>query len=229
MGSVEAVMKKAFLKVWRRKKLCLGLVLLGAVSIVFCDQYVARASNGRVYRSVDDVPHREVALVLGTAKYVQGGRLNLFYRPRIEAAAELFKAGKVRGIVVSGDNGRVDYDEPSQMKSDLIALGVPAPYVTCDYAGFRTLDSVYRLERVFEQTSYVVVSQDFHVRRAIFLGESRGHRAVGLAADGPSGYWGARVRLREVLARCNAFLDVYLLRTQPRFLGRLEPVGKRPV
>ena len=217
------------LRILWRNRIRLGqAVVLSVAAIAFCDLHVARASDELVYSSVADTPGRQVALVLGTAKYVQGGRLNLFYQPRIEAAADLFHAGKVRGIIASGDNGRIGYDEPMQMKADLIALGVPAEFITCDYAGFRTLDSVHRIERVFQESDYIVVSQDFHVRRALYIAASRGHNAVGLAVRTPGGYWGLKVRLREILARTKAVLDVNILRTDPKYLGDIEHVGKRP-
>lgn len=221
-------MKNILRGIWRNK-IRLGLLIaIGVGGLAFCDWHVAGASGGLVYSDVASTPRREVALVLGAAKYVQDGRVNAFYWARIKAAAELFKAGKVRGIVVSGDNGRVDYDEPTQMKADLVALGVPAEFVTCDYAGFRTLDSVHRLERVFQQSDYIVVSQEFHVRRALYIAGDRGHNAVGLAVWTPGGYSGAKVRLREVLARAKAVLDVHILDTAPKYLGDLEYVGKRP-
>jgi SanA protein len=153
----------------------------------------------------------------------------LFYLSRIEAAAQLYKAGKVQALVVSGDNGRVEYDEPTQMKNDLIAMGVPAEFITCDYAGFSTLDSVHRAERVFQESEYIVVSQAFHVRRALFIAADRGHNAVGYAVSTPGGFWGAKVRLREVLARVKAVLQVHALGSDPKYLGQLENVPKRTI
>ena len=221
-------MKTILRKIWRNKvRLVLLIVALGVATLAFCDWHVAGGSDGLVYSDAAGAPRREIALVLGTAKYAASGRMNVFYHPRIAAAADLFKAGKVRGIVVSGDNGRTDYDEPTQMKADLVALGVPAKFITCDYAGFRTLDSVHRLERVFQESSYIVVSQEFHVRRALYIAADRGHDAVGLAVRTPGGYWGARVRMREVLARTKAVLDVNILKTTPKYLGDLEYVCKK--
>ena len=221
-------MKTILRRIWRYKVRLGLLVALGIAALAFCDWHVAGASDGLVYSDAADAPTREVALVLGTAKYAGSGRTNMFYHPRIKAAADLFKAGKVRGIVVSGDNGRTDYDEPTQMKADLIALGVPAEFITCDYAGFRTLDSVHRIERVFQESSYIVVSQEFHVRRALYIASDRGHNAVGLAVRTPGGYWGVKIRLREILARTKAILDVHILKTDPKYLGDLEHVSKRP-
>jgi len=207
----------------------LGLMCLSAAVVVFAiwaDGHVAARAAGRVYDSIDDVPHRDVALVLGTSKYANG-RLNSFYTARIRAAAELYNAGKVDGILVSGDNGSDDYNEPAQMKEDLVALGVPADYITADYAGFRTLDSIYRAEEVFGLQTYTVVSQPFHLERALYLAGQRGQDVIGYAANGPAGYWGRRVRAREVLARTLAVLDVEVLGREPRFLGEPVYVNRR--
>jgi SanA protein len=222
-------MKNIVRKIWKVRNRIVLMGIAGLACLTICDRYVASASDGLVYRDVSQTPSRPVALVLGTAKYVQGGRRNLFYISRIEAAAQLYKAGKVRAIVVSGDNGRVEYDEPSQMKADLVELGVPAEFITCDYAGFCTLDSVHRAERVFQESQYIVVSQEFHVRRALFIAADRGHDAVGYAVPTPGGYWGAKVRLREVLARVKAVLQVHALGSDPKYLGQLEDVPKRSI
>jgi len=203
---------------WRR------VLRTGAVAAVFALTFlafaewrVARAATGRMFASTDAVPPAEVALVLGTGKTFHG-RANFFYEARLDAAAALFRAGKVRGVIVSGDNSRRDYSEPDDMKADLVARGVPAAYVTCDYAGFRTLDSVQRVRRVFGQTSVIIVSQRFHLERALYLAGADGLGATGfVAAEAPLRWW-LRARSREVLARGAAVLDVALGRG-PKFLG----------
>lgn len=195
--------------------------LAAGVFALWADWHVEQIAAGRVYDDLDAVPQREIAVVLGTSKYSRG-RLNSFYVGRIRAAAELYHAGKVDGILVSGDNGTVGYNEPEEMKADLVALGVPVEHITADYAGFRTLDSIYRAGAVFGLESYTVVSQPFHIERALYLADQRGHDAIGYAARGPQGYWGQRIRAREVLARAKAVLDVELLHVGPRYLG--EPV-----
>lgn len=199
-------------------------VLAAALAIVFAvwaDRHVGQAAAGRMFDTPDDLPKRDVALVLGTSK-VANGRINPFYTARIRAAAELYHAGRVDGLLVSGDNGRADYNEPAQMAADLAALGVPAEYITADYAGFRTLDSIYRAGDVFGLQSYTIVSQGFHVERALYLADQKGHDAVGYLAYSPQGFWGRHVRNREILARALAVLDVEVLHREPRFLG--EPV-----
>ena len=192
------------------------------------DVYVGRNNFGRISVDVENVGERPVALVLGTAKDVQG-RPNLFYWARIDAAAELYHAGKVRGVLVSGGSSRANYDEAGAMKRDLVDQGVPAQYITCDYAGFRTLDSVIRAECVFGQSEYVVVSQRFHCERAIFLARALSHDAVAFCAEDVPGLPGVRVRIREAAARCIAVLDVYVWNRKPKVLGPHETVGLREI
>ncbi len=200
-----------------------GAALAVALFLSGAEWAVWRAAAGRVHATADAVPAADVALVLGTAKVLADGRPNAFYTARIALAAELFRTGKVRGLIVSGDNSRSDYDEPSTMKADLVACGVPERFITCDYAGFSTLDSVRRVSRVFGQQRVVVVSQRFHVERALFLARGDGLDAHGCAAADAARWWQVRVRLREVLARGKAVLDVALHR-EAKYLGPREPV-----
>ncbi len=203
----------------------LCLLLLFLLSLITADVYVGACSRGRLYYRMDDVPHRPAALVLGCGKYTQG-RPNLYYQYRINAAVELWQAGKIDAIVVSGDNSRKDYDEPSEMKADLVEKGVPAEYITIDYAGFRTLDSVIRAEQVFGLDDYVIVSQPFHCRRAIYLALKQGQSVIGYCAADVAGTSGAKVRLREVLARTKAVADTFIAKP-PQFLGKTEQVNYR--
>ncbi len=202
----------------------MGCALAGAVAFLACAELlVTRTATGRVFETAEGMPPADVALVLGSSRMLADGRVNYFYTARLDAAAELFRLGKVRGIVVSGDNSRSDYDEPTSMKADLVACGVPERFITCDYAGFSTLDSVRRVSRVFGQRRVVVVSQRFHVERALFLARRDGLEAHGCAAADAACWWQVRVRLREVLARGKAVLDV-ALRREAKFLGPREPV-----
>jgi SanA protein len=213
-------MRKSLAK-WTRRTAwvtALGAVTLGA-SLLLCEAWVARAAAGRCFDELRDVPEGRVGLVLGCSEHLPDGRGNLYFRRRIEAAAALFHAGKVRALIVSGDNHRADYDEPTAMKAALVLAGVPAERVHCDFAGFRTLDSVLRASAVFGQQSFVVVSQRFHGERAVFLARRHGLDAFAYDAAPVGGAAGLRTRLRETAARAAAVLDVVLLDTQPRFLG----------
>ena len=195
-----------------------GFLILAAMMLLSCDLYIGLSNSRRVFHHMDSMPFRPVGLLLGTSKY-HLGRINFFYDTRIKAAAALYHAGKIKAILVSGDNSTRAYDEPNTMKKDLMALGVPEDRITLDYAGFRTLDSVVRAKKVFSQSTYTVISQEFHCRRALFIADHYHHDAVAFSAGDIRGFWGWKVRLREVLARFKAVLDIYLLDKQPKFLG----------
>ena len=191
--------------------------------VLACNSYIEHSAEQRVYAELQDLPPKPVALVLGTAKTVNG-RPNRFYTARIQAGADLYHANKVRHILVSGDNSRSDYDEPTAMKQDLVALGVPDEHITIDYAGFRTLDSIVRADQVFGQRSFVVVTQRFHGERALFLAQQHRLDAVAFTAADVSVSTGMKTYAREYLARVKAVLDVWVLRKQPKYLGESVPI-----
>ncbi len=206
----------------------LFLTIVGVMVMVAIDRYIAHVGSRYIYDDLRRVPHKRAALVLGTTKYVARGRKNYFYLYRIRAAAALWKARKVDAIVVSGDNGTRYYDETTAMYRDLIRAGVPARYITRDYAGFRTLDSVVRAEAIFGLHDYIIVSQRFHLERALFIAHAKGQKATGFVARDrrhTAAAW--RMMLRELIARTKAFLDVYVLRTEPKFYGKRERVRYR--
>jgi SanA protein len=138
----------------------------------------------------------------------------------MQAAAALFRARKVDYLVVSGDNHVRGYDEPQDMKDSLVSLGVPQERIYCDYAGFRTLDSIVRVREIFGQTEVTVISQEFHNQRAIFIAQNRGVDAVGFNAPEVDAYNSFKTKCREVVARANMLLDLFVLRRRPRFLGQ---------
>ena len=188
------------------------------------DRYIVKVGS-TMYSSTKEVPQKKVALLLGTAKYMRGGGKNYFYTYRIRAAVELWKAGKVKAIVVSGDNGTKYYDETTTMYDDLVKAGIPAKYITKDYAGFRTLDSVVRAEAIFDLKDYIIISQKFHLERALFIAKAKGQKAIGFVAkDIPGTAAAYKMKAREYLARAKAFLDVYILHTEPKFYGKKEKV-----
>ncbi|MCI5212327.1 MAG: hypothetical protein D3910_26890, partial [Candidatus Electrothrix sp. ATG2] len=144
----------------------------------------------------------------------------LYYTYRIEAAARLYAKGGCKKIIVSGDNETRQYNEPRNMKNDLIKAGVPKADIICDYAGFRTLDSIIRFKKVFGRQRGVVISQQFHNERAIYIGRAYGIELYGYNAQDVGGHSGLKTRLREVFSRVMCVLDVELLHTGPRFLGK---------
>ena len=184
-----------------------------------CQFIVTRAAAGRLYDSVKEVPGKRVALLLGCVKTLGNRWDNPFFTARIQATAVLYRAGKIKAVIVSGDNHRQGYDEPTDMKQALIEAGVPEGKIICDYAGFRTLDSVARAKRVFGQTQVLIISQRFHNERALYLAKCYGLDAIAFdAADVKLG-WALKTYVREVFARVKAVLDMHLLHTQPKFYG----------
>ena len=196
------------------------LALLAAVAAVLvwlgCELAVEFSAWGRSYSSLVDVPARDAALVLGTSKFVAHGRPNLHYRYRMDAAAELYKAGKVKRLIVSGNGVERNYNEPRMMRDDLVARGVPADRIVLDEAGLRTFDSVVRAADVFGAPDCIVVSQAAHNKRAIFIGRARGQDIIGWNARSLSPWTDPRTAIRERLARVLAVLDVTILNKQPQ-------------
>ncbi len=216
------------MKIRWRKILKVGtLFILGMVLLVAgINWWVYRSGAGRVYEDVNDIPHRRVALVLGTSQYLHNGQPNAFFSYRMQAAVELYQSGKVDKLIVSGDNGTHQYNETDAMRRELIRRGIPADAIVNDHAGFRTLDSVVRARNVFGVDAFTVVSQEFHVRRAIFIARSHGIDAIGYPARDPNSTAATRkVYFREALARVKAFLDCYVLGTEPKFNGPPEPIN----
>ena len=183
--------------------------------------YIKESTSPYIYETLSKVPAKKSALLLGTSKYRKGGGKNYFYVYRIRAAVALWKAGKIKAIVVSGDNGSKYYDETTTMFDDLVKAGIPAKYISKDYAGFRTLDSVVRAEAIFDLKDYIIISQRFHLERALFIAKAKGQKAIGFVAKDIQGTITAyKMKVREYLARVKAFLDVYILDTAPKFGGK---------
>lgn len=165
-----------------------------------------------------------MALVLGTSKTTRRGYPNLHFSRRIHAAVELYRAGRVQHLLVSGDNHIASYDEPTDMMNALVAAGVPAEAITRDYAGFRTLDSVVRANTVFGLKRFTLVTEEFHCPRALWIAKAHGLEAVAFAAPDLSARWSWRVKVRESLARVLCGLDLHVLNRAPKFPGPPEPI-----
>jgi SanA protein len=173
---------------------------------------------------VGDLPVERACLVLGTSKFLVGGGENLFYSYRMEAASEAYAAGKCAKLVVSGDNRHKSYNEPQTMKKSLVERGVPADDIFCDYAGERTFDSVVRFKHIFGQVSGIVISQEFHNARAIYIGRANGINLTGFNAREVTTDKSFRTELREVFSRIRAVIDVELLHSEPRHYGDKIPL-----
>lgn len=207
-----------------KKQLKLILILLTTVFIgcfFLADYLIVRNAENKIFDRVETCPKVTVALVLGTSKNNKKGKENKYFTYRIEAMVDLFNAGKVTSIIVSGDNGSKSYDEPTAMKNALIEAGIPEDQIHLDYAGFRTLDSMERALKVFGQKKVIVVSQRFHNERAIYLGEHFGMTVYGFNAKDVSASVGFKTQVRERFARMKVFWDI-IFGVESKFLG--EPV-----
>lgn len=168
-----------------------------------------------VYSDIESIPFNSVGMVLGTSRMTMDGNPNLHFVTRMDAAAELYHAGKIKHIIVSGDNMTRYYDEPKAMKAELLLRGVPDYSMTLDTAGFRTFDSVVRLKQVFGVNSCTIISEKYHIHRAVFISRHHDLNAIAFAADDVPFFYGLRSRSREILARVKAVLDIYILDTRP--------------
>lgn len=202
--------------------------LLAVAVVVGSSWLVDHLAKGRLRTDPAALPKDETALVLGTSPTTAGHGANPHFDNRITAAADLFRRGCVKHLLLSGDHGRRGYDEPSDMRRALLALGVPDRAMTLDYAGFRTLDSVARARKIFGLDKLVIVTDRFHTSRALFLARQFGIDAVAFPSKDVPLQTSARSVIRECFAQVKACLDVYVLRTGPRFPGPKEPLLAKP-
>ena len=197
--------------------LILGLIFL-IVLVVSIDDRINKQTEKQLFTHTDSIPANKVGLLLGTSKYVKSGRLNQYFEYRILATESLYKSGKIENIVISGDNSRKYYNEPQDMKDELVKRGIPENRIYLDYAGFRTFDSVYRMKEIFGQNSFTIISQRFHNQRAIYIANSLHLNTVGFNARDVNAYNGFKTKVREKLARVKVIID-FISKTKPKFLG----------
>ncbi|MCG5215047.1 ElyC/SanA/YdcF family protein [Streptosporangium soli] len=199
----------------------LSLLVLAPITWVWLASSGHRVIAEETPRWIEEVPAAPVALVLGAG--VRGERPTPMLARRLDITAALYHAGKVRAILLSGDNGRAGYDEPTVMRDYLLAKGVPGEQVVLDYAGFDTWDSCVRARQVFGARRLTVVTQVFHLPRAVTLCRTAGIETFGVGDDS-AGRWSATYvyAMREFVASAKGFLDSVVLRSQPRFPGPRE-------
>ena len=194
------------------------LLVISIFSIVLANNAIKGNAKGRLFDNVGKTPYNKVGLLLGTSKHLSDGRNNLYYVSRISATFELYKNHKIDYLVISGDNGLKGYNEPEDMKNDLVQLGMPDSIIYLDYAGFRTYDSVIRMNKIFGQNNFTVISQQFHNERAIYIANHFGLNVIGFNAKDVNKYFGVKTKIREQFARVKVFIDI-LTSKKPKFLG----------
>lgn len=217
-----------FHKVKKYLKVISIMIVLIISMVLLADFTISLTTSSQLYNEIETLPSQETALVLGTSKYIRR-TLNPYYQYRIDAAIELYRQNKVTHFLLSGDNAHRSYNEPWTMKRDLLKAGIPEENITLDYAGFRTLDSVQRATQIFDANSLTIVTQKFHCQRAVFIANHFSMDTVCLVVPSPTGWANTKIRIREVLARTKALLDLYIFNVQPKFLGPKEPIKHESV
>lgn len=201
-----------------------GLFLLFILPVLAYSVVAYKAAD-RIYDDVKAIPYNEVGMVLGTGPTTVSGKANVYFSYRIDAVEELYKAGKIKFILISGDNSTKDYSEPDAMKDSLVARGIPSDVIYLDYAGFRTLDSVVRSKKIFGQNRMTVISQRFHNERSIILGDWQDMDLIGYnAKDTSLRFYHVKTHIREGYARIKLLLDIFVGK-QPKFLGETIEIG----
>lgn len=220
-------LKITALSLWHRfplKKMIRRICCVSVSFLLICliiDQSITFYVRDSVFEDVDKLPYHPYGVVLGTSKYVATGKTNDYYTNRLSAAKTLIENKKVSYLLLSGDNRTLQYNEPRTMLRDLRKMDIPRDRLFQDFAGFRTLDSVVRANKVFQVPSYTIISQKFHCERALFIAKYYDINAICFTAKQPDTYLGTRIR--ETFARVKAIFDL-MIGIQPYFLGAPEPL-----
>lgn len=217
----DKIMIKRFLKFMRQLLIALGW--LGVVGVLLPRIITSMYSINRIYQT-EDAPQKRLAIVFG-AGLRRDGTPTAILRDRVETAADLYFTGKVEKLLMSGDNRFLEYNEPESMRQYALSLGVPDEAIAMDYAGRRTYDTCYRAKEVFAVEDVLLVTQKFHLPRALFLCNALGLEATGVEAN-TRRFWSLSLliwNVRELLATTGAFLDVFVTNPQP-VLGEPSPL-----
>lgn len=198
------------------KRTIFVVVLIVLFLFIWSNTWVHYESKNYVTANLNSLPDTKVGLLLGTSKLGRGGNPNPYFYNRIDAACKLYNAGKIEYILISGDNGTKGYNEPEDMRQELLARGVPEGKIFLDYAGFDTYDSVLRANKIFGQNKFIVISQEFHNKRAVYIARRFDLEAYGYNAnDFKRGYL---TQTREYFARVKAYFEVKFS-VEPTYLG----------
>ncbi len=199
------------------------VLVIAVVSVLIMNLVVVGGAKGHIVRSPGKVTRAPVAIVLG-AKVLENQRLSDMLADRVNTGIELYKKGKVKKLLLTGDHGQTAYDEVNSMRKYALERGVPAEDIFMDHAGFNTYDSMCRARDVFEVKQAVIVTQDFHLARSVYTARALGIDASGVSADRHI-YAGVVLNeAREALARIKAFIQLTITHPKPKFLGSKIPI-----
>jgi len=206
----------------KRRKVALLILLLSIIILVGAPRVIMVHGAQKRTFNTENVPADKAAIVFGAGLMVDGSPTSVL-KDRVATAAELYNSGKINKILMSGDNRFLNYNEPGAMKSYALELGIPEEDIVLDYAGRRTYDTCYRAKEIFQLSSAILVTQQFHLPRALYTCNALGLESVGVTADlrpyRDSGYWS----IREIIASLVAFAQVHITKPEP-VLGDPEPI-----
>lgn len=189
------------------------MTVICIVIIYICNQIVVNNARGKVFSDIDSIRYNKVGLLLGTTPQARFDRItNYFFIYRIDAAEELYKAGKIEQILISGDENSLDgINEPECMRDSLVARGIPASAIILDGKGYRTICSIINANKVYGLKSFTIISQEFHNERAIYQAEHLGLNVENLQAYNakmPKSRRAFLTTIREYFARVKMFIDL---------------------
>ncbi|MEG4072141.1 ElyC/SanA/YdcF family protein [Microcoleus sp. Pol14C2] len=218
------MLPKSFIFQWR---LAIGLLILtSAIAPLALNYYVRLVTRNYRHSDIANVPAEPIAIVFGAGVW-EDGTPSPMLADRVQAAVDLYKAGRVDQLLMTGDNSSVDYNEVQAMQDYAAAQGVPTNNIILDYAGFSTYESCYRAKEIFGITQAVLVTQNFHLARAVYTCRQLGVEAIGLGTPD----WGKfrpkgmiRYTFREFFAVLKALWEVRVTRPEPTFLGPFEGI-----
>ena len=203
-------------------KIVLGTAGIILVIGILINIYIENVTKNYIYSDINDVPKSYTGLVLG-AFVSERGTPSYVLRQRLDKAVELYKAGKIERILVSGDHGKKNYDEVNGMKEYLLKNGVPLKDIFLDHAGFDTYSSMVRAREIFEVDSVIIITQRFHLTRSVYIARKKELNAFGVVANTDNKYENLYNKGRDKISRVKAFFDVALGR-KPKYLGEKIPI-----
>ena len=205
--------------------ICISISVIGASILLGLNAYVKGVAKADIITPEEAVNLEDVdcIIVLGCLVKSNGSPSDML-SDRLERGIDLYKKGAAPKIIMSGDHGRADYDEVNAMKQIAVDAGIPSSDVFMDHAGFSTYESMYRAKEIFEADKIIIVTQEYHLYRALYIAEKLGIEAYGVNADYRT-YWGQSKRdAREILARCKDFCNM-IFKPEPTYLGEKIPVS----
>lgn len=197
-------------------RIALYLAIIGLIAIVSVNYYVKSSTKNKIYYSVKKFPKNDVGIIFGAG--INGNQPSKYLKDRLDAGILLYKMKRINKILLSGDNGRDEYDELTVMKNYCFNHGVDTTKIFIDYAGFDTYSTMYRAKHIFKIKKATLISQEYHLNRAIYIGQKLGIKSAGYSANNGEYHGYKYVCFREYGSIFKSFFDV-LRNREPRFLG----------